>query len=200
MKRDTTMIQHIEASLNEAQTALANLLANPEALACIDAAAQTLIASLTSGGRVFSCGNGGSMCDAMHFAEELTGRYRKNRRGMAAVAISDPSHMTCVANDYGYEFVFSRYLESHARAGDVLIGISTSGNSQTIINAAQVAREMGVKVIILTGRAGTRLEPLADVYVNTPGGQFADRVQELHIKVLHILIELVERHFCPENY
>ncbi|MBN3004892.1 D-sedoheptulose 7-phosphate isomerase [Chromobacterium alkanivorans] len=194
------MIQHIEASLNEAQTALANLLANPEALASIDAAAQTLIASLTSGGRVFSCGNGGSMCDAMHFAEELTGRYRKNRRGMAAVAISDPSHMTCVANDYGYEFVFSRYLESHARAGDVLIGISTSGNSQTIVNAAQVAREMGVKVIILTGRAGTRLEPLADVYVNTPGGQFADRVQELHIKVLHILIELVERHFCPENY
>ncbi|KMN76418.1 phosphoheptose isomerase [Chromobacterium sp. LK11] len=194
------MIQHIEASLNEAQTALANLLANPEALASIDAAAQTLIASLTNGGRVFSCGNGGSMCDAMHFAEELTGRYRKNRRGMAAVAISDPSHMTCVANDYGYEFVFSRYLESHARAGDVLIGISTSGNSQTIVNAAQVAREMGVKVIILTGRAGTRLEPLADVYVNTPGGQFADRVQELHIKVLHILIELVERHFCPENY
>ncbi|OQS35321.1 SIS domain-containing protein [Chromobacterium haemolyticum] len=194
------MIQHIEASLVEAQTALANLLANPEALASIHAAAQTLIASLTAGGRIFSCGNGGSMCDAMHFAEELTGRYRKNRRGMAAVAISDPSHMTCVANDYGYEFVFSRYLESHARAGDVLIGISTSGNSQTIVNAAQVAREMGVKVIILTGRAGTRLEPLADVYVNTPGGQFADRVQELHIKVLHILIELVERHFCPENY
>ncbi|WP_337882092.1 SIS domain-containing protein [Chromobacterium haemolyticum] len=194
------MIQHIEASLVEAQTALANLLANPEALASIDAAAQTLITSLAAGGRIFSCGNGGSMCDAMHFAEELTGRYRKNRRGMAAVAISDPSHLTCVANDYGYEFVFSRYLESHARAGDVLIGISTSGNSQTIVNAAQVAREMGVKVIILTGRAGTRLEPLADVYVNTPGGQFADRVQELHIKVLHILIELVERHFCPENY
>ena len=194
------MIQHIEASLGEAQTALANLLANPEALASIDAAAQTLIASLAAGGRIFSCGNGGSLCDAMHFAEELTGRYRKNRRGMAAVAISDPSHMTCVANDYGYEFVFSRYLESHARAGDVLIGISTSGNSQTIVNAAQVAREMGVKVVILTGRAGTRLEPLADVYVNTPGGQFADRVQELHIKVLHILIELVERHFCPENY
>ncbi|WP_249604867.1 SIS domain-containing protein [Chromobacterium sp. IRSSSOUMB001] len=194
------MIQHIEASLVEAQTALADLLANPDALASIDAAAQTLISSLAAGGRIFSCGNGGSMCDAMHFAEELTGRYRKNRRGMAAVAISDPSHMTCVANDYGYEFVFSRYLESHARAGDVLIGISTSGNSQTIVNAAQVAREMGVKVIILTGRAGTRLEPLADVYVNTPGGQFADRVQELHIKVLHILIELVERHFCPENY
>ena len=194
------MQQHIQASLLEAQQALNQLLTNPEALASIEAAAQTLIASLEAGGRVFSCGNGGSMCDAMHFAEELTGRYRKNRRGMAAVAISDPSHLTCVANDYGYEYVFSRYLESHARTGDVLIGISTSGNSQTIVNAAQVAREMGVKVIILTGRAGTRLEPLADVYVNTPGGSFADRVQELHIKVLHILIEMVERHFCPENY
>jgi D-sedoheptulose 7-phosphate isomerase len=194
------MISHIQTSLTEAQQALNNLLANPQALASIEAAARTLIDSLAGGGRIFSCGNGGSMCDAMHFAEELTGRYRNNRRGMAAIAMSDPSHMSCVANDFGYEHVFSRYLESHARAGDVLLGISTSGNSQTIINAAQVAREMGVKVIVLTGRAGTRLEPLADVYVNTPGGQFADRVQELHIKVLHILIELVERHFCPENY
>ncbi|QBJ78010.1 D-sedoheptulose 7-phosphate isomerase [Aquitalea sp. USM4] len=194
------MISHIQSSLTEAQTALNNLLANPEALASIEAAAQQLIASLAAGGRIFSCGNGGSMCDAMHFAEELTGRYRNNRRGMAAIAISDPSHMSCVANDFGYEHVFSRYLESHGRAGDVLIGISTSGNSQTIVNAATVARELGMKVIILTGRATTRLEPLADVYVNTPGGQYADRVQELHIKVLHILIELVERHFCPENY
>lgn len=194
------MISHIQSSLTEAQTALNNLLANPQALASIEAAAQQLIASLAAGGRIFSCGNGGSMCDAMHFAEELTGRYRNNRRGMAAIAISDPSHMSCVANDFGYEHVFSRYLESHGRAGDVLIGISTSGNSQTIVNAATVARELGMKVIILTGRAATRLEPLADVYVNTPGGQYADRVQELHIKVLHILIELVERHFCPENY
>ncbi|WP_293760687.1 D-sedoheptulose 7-phosphate isomerase [uncultured Aquitalea sp.] len=194
------MLQHIQNSLKEAQSALDNLLANPAALASVEAAAQTLIASLAAGGRIFSCGNGGSMCDAMHFAEELTGRYRNNRRGMAAIAIADPSHLTCVANDYGYEYVFSRYLESHGRAGDVLIGISTSGNSQTIVNAAQAARELGMKVVILTGRAGTRLEPLADVYVNTPGGHYADRVQELHIKVLHILIELVERHFCPENY
>ena len=194
------MLQHIQNSLKEAQSALDNLLANPAALASVEAAAQTLIARLAAGGRIFSCGNGGSMCDAMHFAEELTGRYRNNRRGMAAIAIADPSHLTCVANDYGYEYVFSRYLESHGRAGDVLIGISTSGNSQTIVNAAQAARELGMKVVILTGRAGTRLEPLADVYVNTPGGHYADRVQELHIKVLHILIELVERHFCPENY
>ncbi|XLM20981.1 SIS domain-containing protein, partial [Chromobacterium piscinae] len=149
---------------------------------------------------VFSCGNGGSMCDAMHFAEELTGRYRDNRRGMAAIAISDPSHISCVGNDYGYDEIFARYLESHGRAGDVLLGLSTSGNSRNVIRAAEAARELGMKVIILTGRAGSRLEPLADVYVNTPGGRYADRVQELHIKVLHILIELTERHFCPENY
>ncbi|AVG15143.1 MULTISPECIES: D-sedoheptulose 7-phosphate isomerase [Chromobacteriaceae] len=194
------MQDHIRASLGEAKTALDNLLANPQALASVEAAAQAIIGALESGGRVFSCGNGGSMCDAMHFAEELTGRYRDNRRGMAAIAISDPSHISCVGNDYGYDEIFARYLESHARAGDVLIGLSTSGNSRNVIRAAEVARELGVKVVILTGRAGAKLEPLADVYVNTPGGSYADRVQELHIKVLHILIELTERHFFPENY
>ncbi|AAQ58035.1 SIS domain-containing protein [Chromobacterium violaceum] len=194
------MQDHIRASLDEARSALDNLLANPQALASVEAAAQAVIAALEAGGRVFSCGNGGSMCDAMHFAEELTGRYRGNRRGMAAIAISDPSHISCVGNDYGYDEIFARYLESHARAGDVLIGLSTSGNSRNVVRAAEVARELGVKVVILTGRAGTRLEPLADVYVNTPGGHYADRVQELHIKVLHILIELTERHFFPENY
>ncbi|MCD4483081.1 D-sedoheptulose 7-phosphate isomerase [Chromobacterium vaccinii] len=194
------MQNYIRASLGEAKTALDNLLANPQALASVEAAAQAIIGALESGGRVFSCGNGGSMCDAMHFAEELTGRYRDNRRGMAAIAISDPSHISCVGNDYGYDEIFARYLESHARAGDVLIGLSTSGNSRNVIRAAEVARELGVKVVILTGRAGAKLEPLADVYVNTPGGSYADRVQELHIKVLHILIELTERHFFPENY
>ncbi|MBX9296702.1 D-sedoheptulose 7-phosphate isomerase [Chromobacterium piscinae] len=194
------MQDHIRASLGEAKAALDNLLANPQALASVEAAAQAIIAALESGGRVFSCGNGGSMCDAMHFAEELTGRYRDNRRGMAAIAISDPSHISCVGNDYGYDEIFARYLESHARAGDVLIGLSTSGNSRNVIRAAETARELGVKVVILTGRAGAKLEPLADVYVNTPGGSYADRVQELHIKVLHILIELTERHFFPENY
>ncbi|AOZ52887.1 phosphoheptose isomerase [Chromobacterium vaccinii] len=194
------MQDHIRASLGEAKTALDNLLANPQALASVEAAAQAVIGALESGGRVFSCGNGGSMCDAMHFAEELTGRYRGNRRGMAAIAISDSSHISCVGNDYGYDEIFARYLESHARAGDVLIGLSTSGNSRNVIRAAEVARELGVKVVILTGRAGAKLEPLADIYVNTPGGSYADRVQELHIKVLHILIELTERHFFPENY
>ena len=136
----------------------------------------------------------------MHFAEELTGRYRQNRRGHAAVAISDPSHISCVANDFGYEFIFSRYLESHAKAGDVLIGISTSGTSKNVVEAAKAAQKLGVKAIILSGRAANELESLADVYVCTKGGDYADRVQELHIKTLHIFIELVERHFHPENY
>lgn len=194
------MKDHIISSLNEAQTALNNLLANEQQLDNIQAAAQSVIASLENKGTIFSCGNGGSMCDAMHFAEELTGRYRKNRPGHAAVAISDPSHISCVANDFGYEYIFSRYLESHAQAGDVLIGISTSGTSKNVIEAVKAAKELGVTSILMTGRPGSIIEEMADHTICTAGGDFADRIQELHIKTLHIFIELVERHFHPENY
>ena len=194
------MKEQIKNTLQESQQALDALINNDTELGNIDSAAQLIIESLTNGGTIFSCGNGGSMCDAMHFAEELTGRYRQNRRGHAAVAISDPSHISCVANDFGYEFIFSRYLESHAKAGDVLIGISTSGTSKNVVEAAKAAQKLGVKAIILSGRAANELESLADVYVCTKGGDYADRVQELHIKTLHIFIELVERHFHPENY
>ncbi|WP_106476267.1 SIS domain-containing protein [Phytohalomonas tamaricis] len=194
------MIESIKHSLVEAQSALDAFIANEPALAAVERAAGQLIATLENGGRIYSCGNGGSMCDAMHFAEELTGRYRGNRPGMAAIAISDPSHISCVANDFGYEQIFARYLESHGRAGDTLIAISTSGKSPTILNAATKARELGVNVIALTGRPASPLAPLADIEICAPGGQYADRVQELHIKVLHILIELIERHFFPENY
>ncbi len=194
------MTEHIKSSLKEAQTALEGLLANEKTLARIESAAEILIKTFQKGGRVFSCGNGGSMCDAMHFAEELTGRYRKNRKGYPAVAISDPGHLTCVANDYGYEYVFSRYLESHGNKGDCLMALSTSGKSPNVLQAAKTGRAMGIKVIALTGKAGSEMENCSDVCICTPGGQFADRVQELHIKVLHILIELVERHFHPENY
>ena len=194
------MKEQIKNTLQESQQALDALINNDTELGHIDSAAQLIIESLTNGGTIFSCGNGGSMCDAMHFAEELTGRYRQNRRGHAAVAISDPSHISCVANDFGYEFIFSRYLESHAKAGDVLIGISTSGTSKNVVEAAKAAQKLGVKAIILSGRAANELESLADVYVCTKGGDYADRVQELHIKTLHIFIELVERHFHPENY
>lgn len=194
------MRSQIESSLREASSALDALLRNPEALRAIEEAARVLIDSFASRGRVFSCGNGGSMCDAMHFAEELTGRYRRDRPALAATAISDPSHISCVGNDLGYEHVFSRYLEAHARPGDCLVAISTSGTSKNIIQAAQAARSLGMHVIALSGRPNASFSVLSSVFICTPGGAFADRVQELHIKVLHILIELVERHFFPENY
>ena len=147
-----------------------------------------------------SCGNGGSLCDAMHFAEEMTGRYRSNRRPYAALAISDASHMACVGNDYGYEEVFSRYVEAHGRKGDVLLAITTSGTSRNIVKAAEGARRKGVKVVALTGRDETPITELADVSIVTPAGRWADRVQELHIKCIHILIELIERRLDKQNY
>lgn len=194
------MSRLVEASLREARDALDRLLSDPAALAAIERAAALLIGVFERRGRVYSCGNGGSMCDAMHFAEELTGRYRRDRPGLAAQAISDAGHLTCVGNDYGYESVFSRYVEAHGREGDCLLALSTSGGSRNIVAAARAARALGLKVIVLTGRPGSELEALADVCICTPGGAFADRVQELHIKVLHILIELIERRFFPGNY
>jgi D-sedoheptulose 7-phosphate isomerase len=192
--------QHINASLVEAQQALEALLANDTALQAVEQAAALLIDVFERKGRVYSCGNGGSMCDAMHFAEELTGRYRLDRAALGATAISDAGHLTCVGNDHGYEQVFSRYIEGHGRAGDCLVALSTSGTSKNIIRAAQTARALGMHVIVLSGKQSELLSSLSDVYICTPGGTFADRVQELHIKVLHILIELIERHFFPENY
>lgn len=194
------MIEHIRNSLIEAQRALDAFIGNQQTLANIERAGDLLVSSFEARGKVFSCGNGGSMCDAMHFAEELTGRYRKNRPGIAAVSISDASHISCVANDFGYDHIFSRYVESHGREGDVLLAISTSGKSPNVVKAAEAAKALGIKVIALTGKPGSLLESLADVCICAPGGDFADRTQELHIKVIHILIELVERRLSPENY
>ena len=191
---------HVRRSLEEAQSALQAMLANKATLDAIAAAGELLVTTFQSGGRVFSCGNGGSMCDAMHFAEELSGRYRLDRRGLPAVSISDPSHISCVGNDYGYDFVFSRYLEAHAKKGDCLLAISTSGKSKNILLAVETAKKIGVKVIGLIGKPDSALASAADIKIITPGGAFADRVQELHIKAIHILIELVERRLFPENY
>lgn len=190
----------VRSTLKEAAAALDALLANDAALAAIDAAGTLLADTFARGSRAYSCGNGGSMCDAMHFAEELTGRFRDNRAGFAALAISDAGHLSCVANDFGYEQVFARFLHAHGRAGDVLLAITTSGASKNVVAAAQAAKSLGMKVIALTGRAGTPITTLADIAIVTPGGKYADRVQELHIKVIHILIELVERRLAPENY
>lgn len=194
------MSPHIQETLLDARRALDTLIANEATLRCIDAAGQLLADTFGREGRAFSCGNGGSMCDAMHFAEELSGRYRNDRPALGATAISDVTHMSCVGNDYGYEHVFSRYLEGNGRSGDVLLGISTSGTSGNVVAAAKVARAKGMKVIALTGKPGATLGTLADIEICTPGGRFADRVQELHIKVIHILIESVERRLFPQNY
>ena len=194
------MLVHIEENLREAQQALQNLMNNGEMLSQIEAAGKQLVDCLRRGGHVYSCGNGGSMCDAMHFAEELSGRFRKDRKALGAIAMSDGAYLSCVSNDFGYDQVFSRFVEAHGRPGDILLGISTSGKSENVILAAKKARELGLTNILLTGRPGSLLAEYADIEICTPGGRFADRVQELHIKVIHILIELVERNLFPENY
>ena len=190
----------VKATLEEAQQSLAKLLADTTTQNAIVETGALLAATFKKGSRVFSCGNGGSMCDAMHFAEELSGRYRNNRAALAAVAISDAGYMRCVSNDYGYEYVFSRYLEAHGRAGDVLLAISTSGKSKNVLTAVEAAKKIGMKVVGLMGSADTLLGKAADIRLAVPAGAFADRVQELHIKIIHILIELVERELFPENY
>ena len=159
----------------------------------ISDAIEILSTSLSKGGKVISCGNGGSMCDAMHFAEELSGRFRNDRRGLAALSISDPSHISCVANDFGYEYVFSRYVEAMGKEGDVLLGISTSGDSENVIKAVKTAKEKSIKTIVLTGKTGGQLADLADLEIRAPQSEYADRAQEIHIKVIHALIDGIER-------
>ena len=191
---------NVLAALNDARDALDALISNEKTIEAVVAAAGLMADAVEGDGKVMSCGNGGSLCDDMHFAEEMTGRYRSNRRPYAALAISDASHMACVGNDYGYEEVFSRYVEAHGRKGDVLLAITTSGTSRNIVKAAEVARRKGVKVVALTGRDETPITELADVSIVTPAGRWADRVQELHIKCIHILIELIERRLDKQNY
>lgn len=191
---------NVLAALNDARDALDALISNEKTIEAVVAAAGLMADAVEGDGKVMSCGNGGSLCDAMHFAEEMTGRYRSNRRPYAALAISDASHMACVGNDYGYEEVFSRYVEAHGRKGDVLLAITTSGTSRNIVKAAEVARRKGVKVVALTGRDETPITELADVSIVTSAGRWADRVQELHIKCIHILIELIERRLDKQNY
>ena len=187
------MIDIISQELNEAQIVLQNFLSNEKNIADIEAAARLMADAIQNGGKILSCGNGGSHCDAMHFAEELSGRYRENRRALPAIAISDVSHISCVSNDFGYEYVFSRFIEGLGNQGDVLLGISTSGNSGNIINAVEAARLKGMKVIILSGKDGGKLADKADVEIRVPHFGYADRIQEIHIKVIHILILLIEK-------
>jgi D-sedoheptulose 7-phosphate isomerase len=192
--------EHILNTLSDSRDYLHRFMSDGNNIEAIARAASVMIAALHNGNTIYSCGNGGSMSDAMHFAEELTGRYRKNRLGLSAAAISDPGHISCVANDFGYEFIFSRYLEARARKGDCLLAISTSGSSRNVIKATEFARANGMEVVSLTGEAESQLGKLASVDISAGKSAFADRVQEVHIKVIHTLIELIEREFCPENY
>ena len=186
-------VNDIRAELNQAVDVLVKFVEDDNNLQAIQQAALLIANSFKQGGKVLSCGNGGSHCDAMHFAEELTGRYRENRPAYPAIAISDVSHISCVGNDFGYDMIFSRYVEGVGQTGDVLLGISTSGNSTNVINAIQVAKAKGMKVIALTGKDGGKINGLADIEIRVPHFGYADRVQEIHIKVIHILIMLIEK-------
>ena len=188
-----------KSALSEAQVTLERFSANPEQLLKCAQFSKMLIETFKSGGNVFSCGNGGSHCDAMHFAEEFTGRYRKDRAPLGALALGDPSHVTCVSNDYGFNEIFARQIQGLARKGDLLVGLSTSGNSENVIRAFQAAREKGVETVALLGKDGGKLKGLADLAI-VIDAQTSDRIQEMHIKIIHTVIETVEREIFPENY
>ena len=183
----------IKNELNESYRLLKNFIDNDSNINSIESAAELMKESIKNGGKVIKCGNGGSMCDAMHFAEELTGKFREERKPLPAISISDPSHITCVGNDYGFQFVFSKYLEGIGKKGDVLLAISTSGNSENIINAANYAKANNLNVVSLTGKDGGKLSGLSDVEIRVPHFGYSDRIQEIHIKVIHILILLIEK-------
>ena len=189
----------IRSELNEAAKVLQDFINEPQNLLNIESAARLIADSFRQQGKVLSCGNGGSHCDAMHFAEELSGRYRENRPGYAGIAISVPSHLSCVSNDFGYEFVFSRYVEAVGRQGDVLLGISTSGNSGNILRAIEAAKSKGIKTIALTGKDGGKMAGLADVEIRVPHFGYADRIQEVHIKIIHLLIQLIEKEMASQS-
>lgn len=186
----------IKQHFSEAQEILQAFISEPQNFRNIELGGRILVKCIQSGGQILSCGNGGSMCDAMHFAEELSGRYRNDRPAYPALAISDPAHLSCVANDYGYAYVFSRMVEAIGRKGDVLFAISTSGNSENILRAIVSAKNKGMSVIGLTGKDGGKMAGLCDIEIRAPRSEYADRAQEIHIKVIHSLIDFVEKNMA----
>ncbi len=184
--------EFIKAQLRESLEVLHSFISSNQ-FTEIDWAITWMTESVLNGNKIISCGNGGSMSDAMHFAEELSGRYRNDRPSIAAISISDPSHLSCVANDYGYDVVFSRFIEAIGKEGDILLGISTSGNSKNVIKAVEKAKEMGIKTVVLTGKDGGMLAKIADLEIRAPHSTYADRAQEIHIKVIHTLIGGIEK-------
>lgn len=183
----------IKENFEQARKVLDEFVGNERNIEHIRKAGKIMSEAIKNNHKIISCGNGGSMCDAMHFAEELTGRFRDDRKSIPAISISDPSHISCVANDYGYNRIFSRFVEGIGQTGDVLLAISTSGNSANVIYAAEVAKNKGMKVIGLTGKDGGKLAVLCDVEIRAPKSKYSDRIQEIHIKVIHTLIDFIER-------
>lgn len=191
--------EFIKNSLTEAKQTLENFISNDHNIKLIDQSIKLLIAAYQNNGKAMSCGNGGSMCDSMHFVEELTGRYKKDRPPLAAISMGDPSHITCVSNDYGFNYIFSRNVEAWGQEGDVLLAISTSGNSPNIIEAVKMAKTKKMKVIGLLGKSGGELASMVDIPIIVPS-QDSGRIQEIHIKCIHIFIEGIERALYPEHY
>ena len=185
-------MNNIKKDLLEAQQVLNNFISEEKNIENIKIAGDIMVDSIKNGKKIISCGNGGSMGDAMHFAEELTGRYRNNRKAIAAISISDPTHISCTANDYGYDYIFSRYIEAVGQEGDTLLAISTSGNSPNVLKACETARKKGMKIVGLTGKDGGKLASICDVEIRAPKSDYADRAQEIHIKVIHSLIHYIE--------
>jgi len=179
--------------LTEAAGVLDAFLKDERSIQNIEDVAELMAHAINNGGKIMSCGNGGSLCDAMHFAEELTGKFRGERNPLPALAISDPSHITCVGNDFGFDYIFSRHVQGLGKPEDILLAISTSGNSQNIINAALAAKEKGMKVVALTGKNGGKLGEMANIEIRVPHMGYSDRIQELHIKIIHIIILLIEQ-------
>jgi len=194
------MKDQILKELNEAKNVIDKFITDDTIICAIEESAKIMTESIENGGKIISCGNGGSMCDAMHFAEELTGKFREERSPIPAVSISDPSHITCVGNDYGFDEIFSRYVKSIGNTGDVLLAISTSGKSINIIRAAEEANTKGIKVVALTGKEGGELSDLCDIEIRVPHFGYSDRIQEIHIKVIHILILLIEKNLWEQLY
>ncbi len=182
----------IKTAFETARSVLETFIADETNLKAVDSLAQKVAKAIQNGNKVITCGNGGSMCDAMHFAEELTGRFRDDRRSLPALAIADPSHITCTGNDYGFDAIFSRYVEGLGNEGDILLGISTSGNSPNIINAVKVAKQKGMTTVGLLGKSGGELKNIVDLPIVVPANT-SDRIQEIHIKIIHIVIEITEK-------
>ena len=182
----------IKNSLAQAKQVMERYLSDPSTVSNISAASEVMAESIRNGGKIITCGNGGSCCDAAHFAEELTGRYRCNRRPLPAICINDASHLTCVANDFGFEDVFIRSVEALGKSGDVLLAFSTSGNSENVIRAAKAAKQIGMKVVGMSRKAESKLAELSDVLISVDHDGYADRIQEMHIMSVHIMIENIE--------